>query len=151
MNLLLTFDNNYSQHAGVVMASFLANHTGIHSFYVISDSISEDNQKLLHSIVSSYHCQLSFYFVNVDIVKQFPIGQGTANTYVSIATYFRLFITEVLPESIDRILYLDCDIVIDKSIEEIAEACGFSSGNYLTLIFKQKEGISPSSYRKNRN
>lgn len=119
MNLLLTFDNNYSQHAGVVMASFLANHTGIHSFYVISDSISEDNQKLLHSIVSSYHCQLSFYFVNVNIVKQFPIGQGTANTYVSIATYFRLFITEVLPESIDRILYLDCDIVIDKSIEEI--------------------------------
>ena len=39
----------------------------------------------------------------------------------------------------------------DKSIEEIAEGCGFSSGNYLTLIFKQKEGISPSSYRKNRN
>ena len=39
----------------------------------------------------------------------------------------------------------------NKSIEEIAECCGFSSGNYLTLIFKQKEGISPSSYRKNRN
>ena len=39
----------------------------------------------------------------------------------------------------------------NKSIEEIAENCGFSSGNYLTLIFKQKEGISPSSYRKNRN
>lgn len=39
----------------------------------------------------------------------------------------------------------------EKSIEEIADECGFSSGNYLTLIFKQKEGISPSSYRKNRN
>ena len=39
----------------------------------------------------------------------------------------------------------------DLSIEEIAERCGFSSGNYLTLIFKQKEGISPTSYRKNRN
>jgi len=39
----------------------------------------------------------------------------------------------------------------DRSIEEIAERCGFSSGNYLTLIFKQKEGISPTSYRKNRN
>ncbi len=39
----------------------------------------------------------------------------------------------------------------NKSIEEISECCGFSSGNYLTLIFKQKEGISPSSYRKNRN
>ena len=39
----------------------------------------------------------------------------------------------------------------EKTIEEIADCCGFSSGNYLTLIFKQKEGISPTSYRKNRN
>lgn len=35
-----------------------------------------------------------------------------------------------------------------KSIEEIAEACGFSSANYFGLIFKQKEGISPLQYRK---
>ena len=42
-------------------------------------------------------------------------------------------------------------VTSDKSIEEIADLCGFSSGNYLTLIFKQKEGISPSSYRKGRN
>ena len=42
-------------------------------------------------------------------------------------------------------------VISDKSIEEIAEECGFSSGNYLTLIFKQKESISPTSYRKNRN
>ena len=43
------------------------------------------------------------------------------------------------------------DLAAQLSIEEIAERCGFSSGNYLTLIFKQKEGISPTSYRKNRN
>jgi len=42
-------------------------------------------------------------------------------------------------------------VTTDKSIEEIADKCGFSSGNYLTLIFKQKEGISPSSYRKGKN
>lgn len=39
----------------------------------------------------------------------------------------------------------------EKSVETIADECGFSSGNYLTLIFKQKEGTSPSLYRKNRN
>ena len=35
-----------------------------------------------------------------------------------------------------------------KSIGEIAELCGFSSSNYFGLIFKQKENISPSYYRK---
>ena len=33
-------------------------------------------------------------------------------------------------------------------INKIAKLCGFSSGNYLTLIFTKKEKISPSKYRK---
>ena len=36
----------------------------------------------------------------------------------------------------------------DRGIEEISLACGFSSANYFSLIFKKKEGISPSAYRK---
>lgn len=35
-----------------------------------------------------------------------------------------------------------------KSVEEIAELCGFSSANYFGLIFKKKEGVSPINYRK---
>ena len=35
-----------------------------------------------------------------------------------------------------------------KSVEEISRSCGFSSANYFGLIFKKKEGISPSEYRK---
>ncbi len=38
----------------------------------------------------------------------------------------------------------------DKSIGEIAELCGFSSANYFGLVFKQKENISPLSYRKHQ-
>ena len=38
-------------------------------------------------------------------------------------------------------------VTTDDSIETIADECGFSSGNYLTLIFKQKEGVAPGVYR----
>lgn len=38
-----------------------------------------------------------------------------------------------------------------KSVEEIAELCGFSSANYFGLIFKQKEKLSPTHYRKYQN
>lgn len=37
-----------------------------------------------------------------------------------------------------------------KSLEEIAELCGFSSANYFSLIFKKEVGISPSGYRKTK-
>ena len=36
------------------------------------------------------------------------------------------------------------------SMEEIADACGFSSANYLGLVFKKEMGISPLNYRKTR-
>ena len=36
----------------------------------------------------------------------------------------------------------------DKTIEEIAEICGFSSASYFGLAFKKERGRSPSNYRK---
>ena len=36
-----------------------------------------------------------------------------------------------------------------KSVNEIAECCGFSSANYFGLVFKKKENLSPANYRKN--
>ena len=35
-----------------------------------------------------------------------------------------------------------------KSVEEISALCGFSSGAYMGLIFKDKLGLSPLQYRK---
>ena len=35
-----------------------------------------------------------------------------------------------------------------RSITTISELCGFSSSNYFTEIFKSKEGLSPTAYRK---
>ena len=38
----------------------------------------------------------------------------------------------------------------DKTVNEVAELCGFSSANYFGLIFKKKENLSPLTYRKNQ-
>jgi len=39
-------------------------------------------------------------------------------------------------------------LTTNKSIYEIAIACGFNNDTYFYTVFKQKEGLSPSSYRK---
>ncbi len=38
----------------------------------------------------------------------------------------------------------------NKSIEKIADTCGFSSANYFGLIFKKAIGLSPLNFRKSR-
>lgn len=36
----------------------------------------------------------------------------------------------------------------NRNPSEIAESCGFSNANYLSLMFKRKVGLSPANYRK---
>lgn len=38
-----------------------------------------------------------------------------------------------------------------RSVEEISQACGFSSANYFGLIFKKKMGCSPSSFHRRKS
>lgn len=38
----------------------------------------------------------------------------------------------------------------DKPLEEIADLCGYSSANYLSLVFKKEVGLSPLNYKKSR-
>ncbi len=37
-----------------------------------------------------------------------------------------------------------------KSVEQVAELCGFSSANYFGLVFKKEIGVSPLHYKKSR-
>lgn len=119
MNLLFTFDDHYTQHAGVTICSFLANNPGVHTIYVISDRISEDNQTLIRSLCATSGSTVVFSFIDAEHTKDFPVGEGTINPTLSIATYFRLFMTDVLPASVQKILYLDCDIIVDGSLKEL--------------------------------
>ena len=41
-------------------------------------------------------------------------------------------------------------LTTDKSIEDIADLCGYSSANYFSLLFKSKTGLAPSIYRKKK-
>ena len=41
-------------------------------------------------------------------------------------------------------------VTTDLSMDEIAERCGYSSANYVSLIFKKNVGLSPVNYRKKK-
>lgn len=118
MNIVLCFDDSYSSHAAVVIESVCENNIGLHNFFVLTDYVSDKNKKKIREITDKFGCNLSFYNVDKSKFKNFPIGKGTANTYVSLATYFRLFITDYIPKEIARVLYLDCDIVVNGNLED---------------------------------
>ena len=62
MNVLLTFDNNYTQHACVATTSFCHNNPGRHNFYIISDNISDNDQEKMAKLVKSYKGNIEFFW-----------------------------------------------------------------------------------------
>jgi lipopolysaccharide biosynthesis glycosyltransferase len=40
-------------------------------------------------------------------------------SHISIATYYRLLIPELLPPTVDKVIYLDCDIVVRHSLDDL--------------------------------
>lgn len=116
MDILININDLYSQHCCVTLCSLFENNKG-HKFHIhiFSFDISEKNQKLIRDFTEKYGNEVSFYFFN-DKGIRFP---NIGNNHISRETYIRLFSPDFLPSDIDRILYLDVDLLVMKDIEEL--------------------------------
>lgn len=119
MNIVLTFDDSYVQHASVLIASVCSNNDGLINFFIISDYISDQNVKHINELVYAYKNSVTFIMLDKHSLEKFPIGEGTANTYVSLATYYRLLIPDLIPLEINKVIYLDCDIVVNGDLSDL--------------------------------
>ena len=115
IDILLCIDNKYVMPCGVTILSICENNKSydIH-FHIIENGVSEDNKKLLRRQVASYDKYISFYSVDISLLKGLPI----LNRF-HISIYFRLLMADFLPCYIDRVLYLDSDLVVRGDIGKL--------------------------------
>ena len=121
INILLSTDNNYVMPTGVLMHSIGIHNGPIRYFVLINKDFTTKNKDILTNIASYYHSEISYYVINDNITKDLPFGRDNMPKHVTIATYYRLFITQVLPLEIHKILYLDGDMIVRKSLQDLFE------------------------------
>ena len=119
MNIVLATDDNFVQHCGTTIRSIMSHNKDVH-FYILTEGLTKENKTLLTNLTSTEGSDLEFCIVPSDVVKYFPMSKMASN-HISIATYYRLFVTTLLPNNIDKIIYLDCDMIIRDSLEEMWE------------------------------
>ena len=106
----------YSKYVGVAMYSLLKNTGAAVTIHLLhDDTVTEAIKKNLETVVSEFHQRILFYEIDTrkiekysDIVRQFTVG-----------TLFRLYVLELLPSEIDKIIYLDADLLIHMDIEKL--------------------------------
>jgi lipopolysaccharide biosynthesis glycosyltransferase len=116
IHLVLTSDNNYAQHLGVAMVSVLKNSPQADKlvFHIIENGISQENKEKILSLKDKYKTNINIYNLDNSKLKDCP----TIN-HLNQAAYLRLFIPEILPKDIEKVIYLDSDIICLGNLEEL--------------------------------
>lgn len=124
MNIAFCINDTYADKVAVVMTSVLENHpdTQIH-FYIFSSDLSDENLLMLQKLQTKYK---NFTVQKVDIPQQLFSNLPLTIEYIPIETYYRYLIADLLP-SLDKILYLDADLAVDKNISDFYN---IDLGNY---------------------
>lgn len=117
MDIACNIDNRYVKYCVVMLVSLFENNKkGIFDVHIISESLSDDNKKMMNDILQRYQNRLHFYDVGSEILRNCPISP---DSYISISTYYRVFLPVILPESVSKVLYLDCDLIVLTSIDDL--------------------------------
>lgn len=116
-------DDGYAKLAGISILSLLENNKAVPqlAIHIFDDDISEKNREKLCSIASKYDRKISFYNVKgklTELTQQGVTGYG-CSVNIGMTAYSRLFAHDILPDSVERIIYFDCDTMINGNIEPL--------------------------------
>lgn len=114
INVVFTIDNNYSLQFTVAAYSLITNTKSQVKIYIVHNGIGVKERLLILASLNFKNCSLSFIKVDDRVVSGFHIDK-----HVSLATYYRVLLPEILPEKLDKILFLDADIVVIKDVYEL--------------------------------
>lgn len=118
INIVLATDNNYVQHCAVTIASILKNNSNV-SIYVLTEDLSEYNKKILYDEVARFRSELHFVHIEKEIIDSLPMPSHAFLSHISRATYYRLLLPNIISSDVDKVLYLDCDLVVNTSIYDL--------------------------------
>jgi lipopolysaccharide biosynthesis glycosyltransferase len=114
INIAFIADDAYAQHAGVMLVSlFLTNPNLSFNIYHLSFGISEDNKEKLMSLCQSYNA--SIFFLEERKSRFDGLKTGRWNEIM----YLKILLPELLPLNIERVLFLDVDMIINHSVENL--------------------------------
>jgi lipopolysaccharide biosynthesis glycosyltransferase len=148
INIVYATDNNYVKIMGISILSILkfVDPNDVIHFYIMEENIDLENKEKIYSMCSKYNCSIEFFNIH-DILVYFldnKIGMWMGGC----TALARIFMARLLPDSIHKVLYLDCDTLINDSLNNLfnTNLLGKTVGMCYDCIrneFKKYIGIKP--------
>lgn len=118
MNILYTLNDAFVPQVAAGITSVCENNKRMDdiTFYLMSLNISEENERKLEEYVHGYGRQITFIELE-DMQKFFTFQINTSGWNPIVLA--RLLLDELLPDTLERILYLDGDTIVRGDLSEL--------------------------------
>jgi lipopolysaccharide biosynthesis glycosyltransferase len=120
------FDKNFIQHFCAAVTSALLNFSHPPSqltFHLVTDNEDADLAAFIEATNTKFGCHFCVYVLNdanKSVLDRIPASLRTMGHF-TVAVYFRLLIPALVPETLDRILYLDSDTIVVDDISKLID------------------------------
>ena len=116
--LVVTYasDDGFAHVMGVSLISLFENNQEANEIivFILDDQISTANKRKIISIFNKYGRKYWF----IDVV-QLNVPNTVISNRWSKSAFTRLYMSNLLPKNVSRVLYLDCDTVINRSLIDL--------------------------------
>lgn len=120
MDILYSSSDSYAFLTGISILSLLENNKAAKeiNIYIMDNHITDENKSKLCAVVEKYGRGIQFVPMPDMKVKT---GLDINTRRWNISTFGRLYMAGVLPETVHKVLNIDCDTIIVDSLEELWE------------------------------
>lgn len=115
-NIIYASDDKFASIMGVSICSLLENNKSAKkvNLTILNTDISTENISKLNELVKNYKNVSLRWVKAVDIEKK--LNLKVVQDRGSVSQYARLFLSSIFDENFSRVLYLDCDTLINGSL-----------------------------------
>lgn len=130
ISIVVASDNFYAILIAALLRSLEENHHSSEhiDFHIIDDGISTKFRRQLEDIIDPGKITIIWHKAKEIIPADLPIPIDTSG--FPLTTYLRVFSASIIPEHVDRLLYLDVDIILKDDISKLwnADIEGYTIG-----------------------
>lgn len=152
IHLAFNIDRAYITYCLVTLISIFRNNRSHHIVaHILSRGLTGADKDNMVSLLSEYDGELHFYEPDEHLLDGFRID--ASSSHISLVTYYRCMLADYLPADIDRVIYLDCDILVNADIAPlwetplngaplaaVADAAADDAARYEVLCYPQADG-----------
>lgn len=122
LNIVLHTDEAFSMQACTMILSVCENNKTFESisFYILDTGISDDSKSKIVDMLSIYNRQ-AYFLDTAEVISSLENLGIRPYQGINLGVYLKGMLSRILPADLEQILYIDCDVIVNGSLEELWE------------------------------